>query len=62
MNAPFEWAPLFPAEKLNERPGLNERPLQIRKGALISKFSMSAEVLIQIVCKNNETRVLDIEL
>ena len=48
MNAPFEWAPLFTAEKFNERPGLNERPLQTRKGVLIWKFAMSAEALIQI--------------
>ena len=26
MNAIFEWPPLFTAEKLNERPGLNEHP------------------------------------
>ena len=57
MNAPFEWAPLFTAEKFNERPGLNECPLQTRKRALIWKFAMSAEALIQIVCKNDETRV-----
>ena len=24
MNAPFEWASLFTAEKFSERPGLNE--------------------------------------
>ena len=57
MNAPLEWAPLFTAEKFNERPGLNERPPQTKKGALIWKFSMSPEALIQIVCKNDETRV-----
>ena len=28
------------------------------KGALIWKFAMSAEALIQIVCKNDEARVL----
>ena len=52
MNAPLEWAPLFTAEKFNERPP------QTKKGALIWKFSMSPEALIQIVCKNDETRVL----
>ena len=57
MNVPFEWAPLFTAENFNERPSLNERPPQIRKGELIWKFAMSAEALIQIVCKNDETRV-----
>ena len=30
---------------------------QTKKGALISKFAMSAEAFIQIVCKNDETRV-----
>ena len=45
MNAPIEWAPLFTVEKFNERPRLNEPP-QTRKGAFI-----------QIVCKNDETRV-----
>ena len=24
INTPFEWAPLFTAEKFNDRPGLNE--------------------------------------
>ena len=57
MNVPFEWASLFTAEKFNERPGLNECPTQTRKGALIWKFAMSAEALIQIVCKNDEKRV-----
>ena len=57
MKAPFELAPLFTAEKFNECPGLNESPPQTRKGALIWKFAMSAEALIQIVCKNDETRV-----
>ena len=49
----------------NERRGVNDRPPQTRKGALISKFTVSAEALIQIVCKNDETRVIydiDIEL
>ena len=46
MNAPFEWAPLFTAEKFNEHPGFNERFPQIRKGALIWKLVMSAEVPI----------------
>ena len=57
MNAPFEWAPLFKAEKVNERPGLNERPPQTRTGAFIWKFAMPAEALIQRVCKNDETKV-----
>ena len=64
MNAPpphpptsLEWAPLFTAENFNERPGLNERLPQTRKGALIWKFAMSAVALIQIVCKNDETKV-----
>ena len=26
MNARFEWAPLFTAEKFNEHPGLNDLP------------------------------------
>ena len=30
---------------------------QTRKEALIWKFAMSAEALIQIVCKNDKTRV-----
>ena len=46
---------------LKERPNLNKRPSkrppQTRKGALIWKFAISAEALIQIVCKNDETRV-----
>ena len=58
MNVPFEWAPLFTAEKFNDRPGLNECPPQTRKGTLIWKFAMSAEALIQIVCKNDKARVL----
>ena len=33
MNAPFEWAPLFTAEKFNERPGLNKHPLPPRMSA-----------------------------
>ena len=61
MNAPFKWAPIFTAEKFNERPGLNEHPSppspQTRKGGFIWKFEMSAEALIQIVCKNDETKV-----
>ena len=64
MDVPFERTPLFTAKKINGRPGLNERPSQTRKEALIWKFAMSA--LIQIVCKNDETRVflydIDIEL
>ena len=40
---------------LNKRP--SKRPPQTRKGALIWKFAMSVEALIQIVCKNDETRV-----
>ena len=55
MNFPFKWAPLFTAEKFNERPGLNERPPLTKKGAFIWKFAMSAETLIQIVCRNDET-------
>ena len=54
MNTPFEWAPLFTAEKLNEGPHLNKRPLKPGKG---HSFAMSAEVLSRIVCKNDETRV-----
>ena len=50
-------APLFTAEKLNEHPGLNERPPKTRKEALIWKFAMFAEAPIQIVCKNDKTRV-----
>ena len=57
MNAPFEWVPLFTAEKFDERPGLNEHLPQIRKGAFIWKFAMSAEALIQMVCKNDQTWV-----
>ena len=50
-------APLFTAEKFNECPGLNEGlneylP-QTWKGGIIWKFAMSAEALIQIVCKND---------
>ena len=59
---PFELVPLFTAEKFNDHPGLNERTSQTRKGALIWKFPMYAEALNQIVCKNDETRVLDIEI
>ena len=58
INAPFEWAPLFTAEKFDDRPGLNEYPPQTRKGALIWKYAMSAEALTQIVCKNDKARVL----
>ena len=32
MNTLFEWMPLFKAEKINERPALNERPLKAGKG------------------------------
>ena len=31
MNALFEWAPLFTAEKFNDHPNVNEYPPQIRK-------------------------------
>ena len=48
---------LSTAEKLNERPSLDELSSKIRKGVLIQKFVMSAEALIQIVCKNDEARV-----
>ena len=57
MNASFEWAPLFTAEKFIEQPGLNEPLQQTRKGALMWKFAMSAEALIQIIWKNDEARV-----
>ena len=57
MNATFEWAPFFKTEKFNEHPGLNGRSNQTTKGTLIWKFSMPAEALIQIICKNEETRV-----
>ena len=56
MNDPFEWASLLTAAKFNERPSLNERSRQTRKGAPIWKFAMSAEALIHIVYKNDETR------
>ena len=56
MNGPFEWAPLLTAEKFNEGAGLNGRSPLTRKGALIWKIAMSAEVLIQIVCKNDKAR------
>ena len=68
MNSPFEWPSFLTAEKFIERSGLNQRhpPTpppqphpsfpQTRKGALIWKFAMSAEALIQTVCKNDETR------
>ena len=62
MNAPFEYAPLFTAGKFNERTDLNERPSQTRKEVLIWKFAMSPEVLIQIVCKDEETRVFFSEI
>ena len=42
---------------LKKRPNLNDRSPQTKKGALIWKFSMSAEALIQKVCKNDELRV-----
>ena len=49
---------------LKERPSLNaeaekfnEHPAQTRKGVLIWKLAVSAEVLIQIVYKNDETRI-----
>ena len=39
INTPFEWVPLFTAEKFNDRPGLNKDttppPPQTMKGALI---------------------------
>ena len=47
MNALSKWAPLFTAEKFNERPGLNERHPQTRKGVLIWKFPVSVDTLIQ---------------
>ena len=56
MEAPFEWAPLFTAEKFNECPCLNNPPPTRKKGALIWKFAMSVAALIYIVCKNDETR------
>ena len=37
MNAPFEWAPFYTAGKFNERPSLNGRSPQTRKGVLIWK-------------------------
>ena len=40
-------------KKFNERPGLNECAPQTREGRLFWKFAISAETLIQIVCKNN---------
>ena len=51
-----------PLHSWKERLGLNERPLpyplpQTKKRTLIWKFTMSAEVLIQIAYKNDETRV-----
>ena len=58
MNIPFEWTPLFTAEKFNERPLFP----QTRKGVLNCKFAISAESLIQIVCKNYEKRVLFSEM
>ena len=51
MNAPFEQAPLFTAEKCNEHPVLNECPPYTRKGALIWRFAVSAKALIQIICR-----------
>ena len=46
---------------LKERRNLNElpskRPPQTRKEAVIWKFAMSSEALIQTVCKTDETRV-----
>ena len=51
MNASFESQSLFTAEKSNERPP------QTREGALIWKLAISAEALIPIVSKNDETRV-----
>ena len=32
-------------------------PPKTKKGVLIWKFAMSAEVLIQIICKNDKTRI-----
>ena len=57
MNAPFESAPLFTAEKFNDCPDLNKCPPQTKKRVLIWKFAMSTEALIQMICKNVETRV-----
>ena len=51
MNASFQPQSLFTAEKINERPP------QTREGVLIWKLAMSAELLIPIVSKNDETRV-----
>ena len=45
------------SSKIYWAPALNERPPQIREGALIWKFATSAEALSQIVCKNDETGV-----
>ena len=45
INTPFEWAPLFTAEKFNDRPGLNEDTLfssHHERGAHL-KFEMSLE-------------------
>ena len=57
MNAPFKWVLPLIAENLNEHSSLNEHPPQKRKGVLIWKFAKFVEVFIQIVCKNDETRV-----
>ena len=46
-----------PSSKFIKRLGLNEGPSKTRKGALLWKFEVSAGVLIQIVFKNDETRV-----
>ena len=54
MNTSFEWAPLFKAEKFNERPSSNGCISQTRKGVLIWQFEMSAEALIHIACMNDE--------
>ena len=46
MNAPFEWAPLFTAEKFNERPGLNDStPLSNERPF----WKVSAQALGQII-------------
>ena len=37
MNAPFEWAPLFTTEKVNEHPSLNEQTDSV----MISKLRRS---------------------
>ena len=59
INTPFEWAPLFTAEKFTDRPGLNEDtpPSSNHERGAHLKFEMSEEVLFQKVCKNDKTKV-----